>query len=220
MATGFGALVLPGVTASNPSGPNSGGFLFGTVSSRTPLRVIIDGAATSLAASAEFSNLQYLGTGARVIGTKIGSTFYVTNVVTPKASMPAILGQINAGSQGGSSVATNTQVILVNSAQLVPAGAQRVTLNWSCTGVKWTGNGGGFVYFYYTDATTGTSTLAGAVRLHNQTDAATTPSAAFSIDLPCAGLSSITARMDVSNDSLSSSALVTKPLWINWTYWG
>jgi hypothetical protein len=220
MPTGLGALVLPGATASNPAGPNAGGFLFGTVSSRTPLRVIIDGATTSLAASAAFSDLQFCGIGARVIGIRIGTTFYISNIVTPVASMPTILSQINAGSQGGVAVAANTQVILVNSAQAVPSGAQRVTINWMCTGVKWTANGAGFVYFYYTDATTSTSTLAGVVRVHNQTDAAATPSAAYTIDLPCAGLSSITARLDVSNDAGSSSALATKPLWINWTFWG
>jgi hypothetical protein len=73
---GLGALILPGITPSNPTGAGSA-MLPGTVTNLVPLQVVVDGATSPVSAVSGVGTNNMLQAGTRVIGIRVGSQFYI-----------------------------------------------------------------------------------------------------------------------------------------------
>src|SRR4051812_9438895 len=113
-ASGLGALLLPGVTPSNPGGANSGGMLFGTVIDDVPLLVMIDGATTSVTAVCPPAHVPGVYTGARVLGMRVGSSFYILATLspTPVGHLRRTAGSVTFGASTEQSMVWDTTEVL------------------------------------------------------------------------------------------------------------
>jgi hypothetical protein len=81
-----GIASLVGANASPGNQSIQQQLLFGSVTSSTPLQVTIDGASTPVSAKASLSDAGFCVVGARVLGVRVGGTFYVTEVWSSAAA--------------------------------------------------------------------------------------------------------------------------------------